>query len=166
MKKVITTFALAIIMVAGTNAQIKKPTVKVDASKVQTQQPNNGLLLKSSVKLNTLQDFKKLNIPVAQITKEKLNAKPISTWSIAPTKYKYADLQLYRFNGAWDKNYWTLKSYNHYDEDGDIKRVLANVQTGNVDLVGSSGFPMSIDFRATAGVEYRLKIKSFKFRGR
>jgi hypothetical protein len=159
MKKLITTIALAIIMVSLTNAQINKPKVKVDVNKVQTQQPSSGLLLNSSMKLNTLQDFNKLNIPVAHITKEQLNAKPISTWSISPTKYKYADLQLYGFNGRWDQNYWTLKSYNDRDHDGDIKRVFANVQTGQVDALGGAGFPMFIGFRATAGVEYRLKIK-------
>ena len=94
------------------------------------------------------------------MTKEKLNAKPIQTWRISPLKYKYADLELYSFNGTWHFGSWTLKSLNNKsNEDADIKRVIANVQVGQVDMVSSAGFPISIGFRAVAGKEYRLKIK-------
>ncbi|WP_338357581.1 hypothetical protein [Yeosuana marina] len=139
MKKVITTIALTIIMVAGTNAQIKKPTVKIDASKIQTQQSSNGLLLNSSVKLNTLQDFKKLNIPKQQLSKEQLAKKPTRTWKITPMKLKDGFLTLEWAEGALLKERWHLYTL------------------GSSDVRYKSG-AITIKFYAVGGVEYRLKI--------
>jgi len=153
MKKLITTIAFSILMVTLTNAQIKKPKVKVDVNKVQTQKPSSGLLLKSSVKLKTLQDLNKLNIPVTQITKEKLNAKPTRSWGITPLKIRNGDLKLGRFNGHYDVNMWAWSSNNR---GFNIK--LRELENGKGEDPHHDILPFTIKFRAIGGVEYRLKI--------
>ncbi len=99
MKKVITTIALAIIMVAGTNAQIKKPTVKVNTTPIATSTKLQGVKVNDLSRLKTIEDFEKLNIPVQQMTKELLNKKPTQTWIISPTQLSYAQLKLDYFYG-------------------------------------------------------------------
>ena len=157
MKKLITTIAFSIIMVTLTNAQIKKPTVKVGVNKAKTQQPSSGLLLKSSVKLKTLQDLNKLNIPVSQITKEKLNAKPTRSWGITPLKIRNGDLKLDSFKGNYDVNTWdwglTGGSNRYFNE------IINEIENGKPEDPHNNIFPFTIKFRAIGGVEYRLKIK-------
>jgi hypothetical protein len=155
MKKVLTTIALAIIMVAGTNAQIKKPTIKVDASKVQTQQPSNGLLLKSSVNLKTLQDFNKLDIPTQQISKDKLDAKPTMSWAISPRKLTDGFLKFNSFKGDYDLDLWDWG----LSANGNFDTTIDELDRGKTEDPRRYVFPFTIKFRATGGVEYRLKIK-------
>ena len=157
MKKLLTTIALSIIMVTLTNAQIKKPTVRVGVTKTKTQQPSSGLLLKSSVKLKTLQDLNKLNIPVSQITKEKLNAKPTRSWEITPLKIRNGDLKLDSFKGDYDIDFWAWGL--SAGSNRNFEQIIDEIENGEPEDLYNNIFPFTIKFRAAGGVEYRLKIK-------
>lgn len=144
MKKIILIFSLVFYTTA--NAQIKKTSVKVNNK--QTQQANFGVLLKSNVKLKSLQDLNKLNIPLTQITSEKLNAKPTQSWEITPLKLIDGVLKLDSFSGNYGLDYWRWFTDTNFSE----------LENGTTENRNNKVLPITIKFRATGGVEYRLKI--------
>ena len=163
MKKLITTIALSILVVTITNAQIKKPTVKVGVTKAKTQQPSSGLLLNSSVKLKTLQDFKKLNIPVAQITKEMLDKKPTQTWIINPRKLSDGYLKLIKFTGFLRPESFLLYVREKCDSWSQTERLEALYRTEYWHEDDYSWmFPLKISFRVSGDVDYLIKLKHIK----
>ncbi|WP_338357579.1 hypothetical protein [Yeosuana marina] len=160
MKKIITTFALAIIMITGINAQIKKPKAPTNAVKNKTIKIEQGLKVDlNSISVNNLS---KLKIPVSTMNKEFLNAKAISSWEITPLKPIYAQLKLFNFYGLYHNNKWTIGDiytnspisqdridqyvidfYNRYDDRN------SPAQTNRI-------FPVVLKFRASAGARYIL----------
>ena len=144
MKSQILTIVLLIFSITTIDAQIKKPAVSVKTNKVKMVKTVQGIKV-DLTKIKTSADFNKLKIPVSQISKEKLNAKPINTWKITPLKSKDGQLELESLFGVVTKSHWQtgieLKSYDPN---------FTNL---------SSNFPLSIKFRVFGGVEYLLKLK-------
>ena len=144
MKKSILTFVTVLLTLMVSNAQIKKPNVIANTKKVKKHKIKQGVRIDLK-NIKTVADFNKLKIPVSQISKEKLNAKPISTWKITPLKSKDGQLELESLFGVVTKSHWQtgveVKSY-----DPNFTKLNSN-------------FPLSIKFRASGGVEYRLKLK-------
>jgi len=144
MKNLILTIILAFVALMVGNAQIKKPNAIVNTNKVKKHKINQGVKIDLK-NIKTVADFKKLKIPVSQISKEKLNAKPVNTWKITPLKSKDGQLELESLFGVVTKSHWqTGVEVKSYDPN------FTNL---------SSSFPLSIKFKATGGVEYRLKLK-------
>ena len=57
MKKLITTIVLSIIMVSLTNAQIKKPTVKVNTTSIKTNTNLQGIKVNDLSRLKSIEDL-------------------------------------------------------------------------------------------------------------
>lgn len=162
MKKAIILFIWGLFAITTVNAQIKKPSVKVKVNKHKTHQVSPGVLLKSSVKLKTLKDFNKLNIPVTKITKEQLNAKPIRSWKITPLKLKDGVLKLASFTGSSGLTYWSWYTETRGANKGNNankRRLINELESGTVNNNHHTALPFTIKFRVTGGVEYRLKIE-------
>lgn len=153
MKKVITTIALALSIVTLTNAQIKKPKVKMNTTPIATNTQLQEVKVNNLGSLKTIEDFEKLNIPVQQMTKELLNKKPTQTWKISPMHLIDGNLKLNYFYGSINP-----EVFSYYGTDANYFNVLASFPASRL-ISGSNNFPLSIAFRASGGVEYRLKIK-------
>ena len=152
MKKVITTVALAILMGSLTNAQLKKPTVKVNTTPIETKTNLQGVKVNDLSRLKTIEDFEKLNIPVQQMTKEKLNAKPTQTWTISPRKINDGVLKFERLSGWITPNAWNFGRGPERTIREDVERLNSGRSAGGV-------FDLKIEFRVSGGIEYRLKLK-------
>ena len=146
MRKNIRLVSFLLVLGIMANAQIKKPNISVNTNKIKTakQFQIQGVKVELS-KIKNAADFKKLNLPVAYISKEKLNAKPINTWKITPLKSKDGQLELKSLFGVVTKSHWQtgIEVKSHDSNFTDF----------------SSNFPLSIKFRVSGGVEYRLKLK-------
>lgn len=153
MKKLITTIALSIIMVTLTNAQIKKPTVKLNTPKVNTGNSVQGLKINDLSRLKSIEDFKKLKIPVQQITKENLRKKPTQTWKINPRKLNDGSLKFERLSGWMTPNSWNFGRNN----DRTVQEDVETLNSGR--SAGAGLFDLKIEFRVSGGIEYRLKLK-------
>jgi len=158
MKKLITTIALSILVVTITNAQIKKPTVKVNTNPIETNTNLQGVKVNDLSRLKTIEDFEKLKIPVQQITKEKLNAKPAQTWKISATRLYYAQLKLDYFYGLLSNNEFLMKGSNMIDNEPEIIDAIRR-SPYPIDPAKLWNFPLGIKFRVSADVEYKLKLK-------
>jgi len=165
MKNSITILAVAILMVAGTNAQIKKPTVKVTTTNIKTNTALQGVKVNDLSRLKTVADFEKLNIPVQQMTKEKLNAKPTQTWKISATQLSYAQLKLDYFRGWLSNNEFQMRgqylmsgqNYDHNLAENIDQQWRRRGTTDDPYLFWIC--PLGIKFRASADIEYKLKLK-------
>lgn len=144
MKKYISFVCFFLMLCISTNAQIKRSKIAVNKSKVNTTKQVKGAKINVS-KLKSINNFKTLNIPVMHISKEKLNAKPINTWKITPLKPKHAHLEL--------KSLFGIVTPSHWQTGIEVKNYNSNFSDLN------TAFPLSIKFRVTGGVEYRLKLK-------
>ena len=144
MKNLILTIILAFVALMVGSAQIKKPNAIVNTNKVEKYKIKQGVRIDLK-NIKTVTDFNKLKIPVSQISKEKLNAKPINTWKITPSKSKDGQLELESLFGVVTKSHWqTGIEVKSYDPN------FTNL---------NSNFPLSIKFRVSGGVEYLLKLK-------
>ena len=158
MKKISVTLLLTFFIVTVNNAQIKNTKISVNSNNVKTDKLIRGLKVNNLNKLK-IKDFKKLNIPVALMTKEQLNAKPTRSWKIEPNKIKYASLKLDYFRGTYSNNKWTIGG----DYNDDLDEVVESLNNGRV-RYGRPIFAIGLKFRATGGAEYRLKFKNLNQR--
>ena len=158
MKKVITAISVILLMVTLTNAQIKKSNVKLNTTKINSGiSIQQGLKVNKLSKLKSLGDFKKLNIPTQQVTKELLNKKPTRTWKINPRKLSDGSLKLNIFNGIMSQTRWV---YGDGTWDEDLDEYLQELSEGRDTRRGRiSTWRLQIEFRVSGGVEYRLKLK-------
>tara|TARA_R110002050_G_scaffold204522_4_gene340253 strand:- start:188107 stop:188808 length:702 start_codon:yes stop_codon:yes gene_type:complete len=152
MKKVITTIALVLSIVALTNAQIKKPKVKVNTTPIETNTKLQGVKVNNLSRLKTIADFEKLNIPVQQMTKEKLHAKPTQTWKINPRIINDGVLKFERLDGWMTTNSWNFGRGPERTIREDVERLNSGRSAGGV-------FDLKIEFKVIGGIEYRLKLK-------
>ncbi len=117
-----------------------------------------GLKINNLNKFKTFGDFKKLNIPVQQTTKELLNKKPTRTWTINPRKLTYGSLK-------FEKLMWgTITPTSWRYGSGSFRRINEHVERLNRGRNVSSNntadvFTLKIKFRASGASEYRLKLK-------
>lgn len=138
------------------NAQIIKPGVKLNTNKVNSDKFTKGLKINSLSNLKSIADFKKLNIPVQQITKEQLNKKNTETWIINPRKINQGSLKLDVFNGMTRQDSWTYGG----SLDENLDRILERLNNGRNSHRGQSHiWPIQVKFRVSGGIEYRLKFK-------
>lgn len=154
MKKVITTITLVIIMMAGTSAQVKKPKISVNTSKISTVKKLPRLKVNDLSKFKSLDDIKKLDAPTEQVTKEQENASSSQIRIINVNKLRDGDLKLVSARGSISTNpptFWL------HTKDSDNNN---SVQSGTENSINTGVFPLKLSFRMVAGVEYRLKIKS------
>jgi len=158
MKKLITTIVLSIIMVSLTNAQIKKPTVKVNTTSIKTNTNLQGIKVNDLSRLKSIEDFEKLKIPPQQLTKEILNAKPTQTWKIGPRRLNDGNLKFEQIIGVMTPTSWLYggEFINNLDDViEDLNRDI--IRGGNY-----ATFPLSIKFKVSGGIEYRLKFKQLQ----
>lgn len=143
MRKIITLVSFYLVMSLTISAQIKRTNVLLNKTNVKKQV--QGVKVDIS-KFNKAADFNRINIPESQISKTKLNAKPINTWKITPLKPKNAQLELKSLFGVVTPSYW---------------QTGIETQTNDSDFTNlNPSFPISIKFRASGGVDYRLKLKN------
>jgi len=140
-KNIIVTFVLFILTFTVVNAQIKKPVLK--KTNVKVHKVNFGVKIKNIDKLSVAQ-LSKTNIPLVHTITEKLDAKPLSTWSIEPLRPKNNWLVVSGFHGSSNKDYWGVESTPFFEGSR-----IAHWDPGYLSLI----------FRQSKGTEYRLKIK-------
>ena len=158
MKKIITTLSLAIIMVAGTNAQIKKPTVTVNSNKFNLETVLDKGIKIDLKNIKSLKDLDRLNIPVTEYTKSQVDARALRTWKITPMRAQYGALKLLHFVGEFGPSSWYgLVPYRDRD------RFLPDLQEG-IALGFSTMTPIILSFTPTQNAVYILKIP-FRKRG-
>jgi hypothetical protein len=144
MKKIIQLVSLFLILSTTATAQLENKRISVNTRKIQKKRQINGVKVDFN-KLKNATDFRKFNIPIAQISKEKLKAKSTNKWRITPVKPKDGQLEL--------KSIFGVTSQSHWQTGIEVK----NFDPNFTDF--SSNFPLSIKFRVSGGVEYRLKLK-------
>lgn len=154
MKKLITTLALAIIMVAGTNAQINKPKISINTTKINTVKTLPGLKVNDLSKLKSLDDIKKLDAPTSQVTTEQERASSSQSWSINTLKLRDGHFSLVRLNGYISTS--PLSMWAHTKENSPTGE---DVESNRSNSSYYRAFPLELKFRAEAGAEYRVKIK-------
>ncbi len=141
--------------------RLKKPTVKVNTTPIETKTNLQGVKVNDLSRLKTIEDFEKLNIPVQQMTKELLNKKPTQTWKIKATKLYDGQLKLHYFEGVLENNKFTCQGILHNPED--VDRMDRSGERGYDQAeIYRYNFPVAIKFRASGGVDYLLKIKTEK----
>ena len=107
--------------------------------------------------MQTIEDIKKLNIPVAQISKEQFNAKPITSWNISPKKIVNGFLKLDSFKGEYDSDFWDWGL--SVNPRTNLSTIMNEIENRTAEDPYNDIFLFTIKFRATGGIEYRLKIK-------
>ncbi|WP_338357578.1 hypothetical protein [Yeosuana marina] len=152
MKKHIALIVLLIFSITAINAQINKPKLKVSLTNVNSTTKNANLNLKlipvnDLNRLRTVEDFKKLNIPVSTNYVDKLKEEPTKSWKITPLKFNDGLLQLRSLFGIVTKDYWQTG----------IKVESGYSDSGFTDF--SPSFPISIKFRISGGIRYILNLK-------
>ncbi len=153
-KKILSTIFVIVLTFITVNAQVK-PKVSVKTSKVKTGKAIQSLKVMSLDKLKSVEDLKRLNIPVAKVTKEKLRAKPTRTWKINPQRLNDGFLRFETMQGTFDKDRWTWGS----NVDRHLQNSLDRLNEGKQKNDRYDAFPFKIKFRVTGGVEYRIKIR-------
>ena len=143
MKKVITTLLLVIIMVAGTNAQIKKPLINQNQQGVNNQTAVQGIQLPNLERV-TSAELKKLRLPTVSITDAQKNAKPLSTWKITPLQPKYSVLSVDSYYGEYSLNGWRLLPKPLFEGSNFHDFALS---------------ALTLDFRVSRGVRYIIIVK-------
>ena len=154
MKRIITTIALTLIAVIFTNAQVKLPKINTSTGELITQKQSEGLKIDLS-KVKSLKDLQGLNIPRAEISREKLAEKSRKQWKVSPWKMTDGTLVITRVHGTYQNKQYVLRSSfiaRQYD-----RIPIPGIDNGVDIIVGT--FPITIEFRAAAKVEYRLKLK-------
>ncbi len=160
MKKIIITIVLAFFIVPITNAQIKKPKISVNTTNIATNTNFKGLKVNDLSRLKSIEDFEKLKIPVQQMTKEKLNAKPTRTWKINPRKLNDGSLKFERLSGWMTPNSWNFGRGNDRTTQEDVETLNSGRSAG------AGLFDLKIEFRVSGGIQYRLKLKEIDPWGR
>ena len=143
MKKLITTIALAIIMVSLTNAQIKKPVINQPQQGTTHQTAVQGIQLPNLERV-TSAEIKKLRLPTVSITDAQKNAKPLTTWKITPLQPKYSTLSVDSYYGEYSLNGWQL---------------LPKPLFEGPDFRDFSLSALTLDFRVSTGVRYLVIVK-------
>ena len=162
MKKIMT--LLIIVFCVAINAQIKKPKVDITINKVTKKPLVQGLKVKGLAKM-TSKDFAKLKIPVANITKEKLNIKATKKWSLNPYKNSDGFLKVDMVKGVWMHDYWQIGTGWGSDNTG--RSILLDqedfrTRNGDYNRLGYGMiFPFVLKFRASADKDYILKVEFF-----
>ena len=134
MKKSIITSAVVLVAITTLQAQINRPTVNVNRDQVNSAPLVQGLEVRNLDKM-TIAEFNKLKVPIAQITTQKLNAKPTKSWKITPIRLNDGLLMFSSFYGYSTPKEWHVGEWN-------------------------VSFPLRFKFRLQAGVEYRIKLKA------
>jgi len=135
MKKLIITSVLSLLALSYIQAQINRPKVNVNTKQVNSTPAVQGLEVRNLDKM-TAAEFKKLKIPVTQVTKERLNAKPTRTWSIKPMKLMDGRLRFKRLRGVASPEDWAL----YFDPFSPLPR-------------------LSFTFNMLADVYYKVRVK-------
>ena len=159
MKKLFSAILFVAITFSTIHAQVKstikpgiKPTIQMNTALSKNVANTKGLKLAANKKL-TAGDFKKLNIPRVQISVEQLNAESIRTWKINPMKMKDGFFQLDKFKGEMTTRDWSFGGYR-------TSFLAQKVERFNGGIEAQNSAPLKIKFRATGGIEYRLKFEN------
>ncbi len=107
-------------------------------------------------KVKSLKDLQGLNIPRAEISKEKLAEKSRKKWKVSPWKMTDGTLVITRVHGTYQNKQFVLQSRFSMPNYSGIP--LPGCHGTGVDIIVGT-FPMTIEFRGAAKVEYRLKLK-------
>lgn len=143
-----------LVMITTVRAQINLPKINTRTGELITQKKSEGVKVDLS-KVKSLKDLKGLNIPRAEISKEKLAKKSRKQWKVSPWKMTDGTLVITRVHGTYQNKQFVLQSRNYLRDYPEIP--IPGIGTGVDIIVGT--FPMTIEFRAVANVEYRLKLK-------
>lgn len=140
MKKLLLSIVFGFLIVPSICCQInqqlsKKPLLKSTSQKIKLPEID-GL---------TPEVLQELKIPRISISEAQKNAKPITSWEITPLRPKDNFLVLSRMvHGAYTLDAWILEPKPRID----LGR-----------LIGHDLSALLLDFRQSAGSEYRIKIK-------
>ena len=156
MKILITTLVTVLVMITTVRAQINLPKINTKTGELITQKETAGLKINLS-NIKSLQDLQGLNIPRAEISREKLAEKSRKQWKVSPWKMTDGTLVITRVHGTYQNKQFILQSSRsvHVPDYSGIP--IPGYGTGVDVIVGT--FPLTIEFRAIANTVYRLKLK-------
>ncbi len=163
MKKLTISVLLALAFITA-KAQVK-PKVYTSNKKIKINKnkPKPQGIKITNFKKISINDLNKLDIPIAQISADKLNDKPTRTWSINPMKQYEGNLFLTLLYGTWSKENWKIGSGTVSETMG-LNIINSREEFSNRGGYNNSGqwryiFPQIIKFIAAGDTEYILKIK-------
>ncbi len=164
MKNLVITLLLTFFIVPILNAQVKKQvSTNIKKNRINVNTIEKGI--KINLKSISVNDLNKLKIPVSKISKEFLNAKPISSWKVTPLKTHDAHLKLLGFYGQWTKSSWGIGevfSHGYYsNEINNMKESFIDNHRAGPHNGATRLFPVVLQFRATAGARYILNYRLF-----
>jgi len=148
MKRIIVLLIGVTLTMTNLNGQINLPSINPKTGKLTSPKVTRGIKVDLS-KIKSTKDFIKIRIPSVKIDPAKLTAKSRRSWKVGPWKMTDGNFVIERFRGSYHH-----KKYSFRDE------YLGN---SRFDYPGSSLylqlFPLRLNFRVKAGIEYRLKLK-------
>jgi len=140
--RTLTTMAMIIFTITILNAQIKKPIIK--KPKLTEINLSMGIVTPNCIDLSTA-SLIKMKVPKVQVAKSKKTASTITSWEITPLRPKTRGFSI----GSWYYGEYSLK----------IWTLISQPRIEGQDFTGWFSSWLFLQFRQTAGTEYRMKIK-------
>lgn len=140
--RILSTMVLIIFTMATLNAQIKKPIIK--KPRVTEINLTMGIVTPNCIDLST-SSLIKMKVPKVQVARSKKSASASTSWEITPVRPKIRGFSI----GSWYYGEYSLKTWT----------LISQPRIEGQNFTGWFSSWLFLQFKQTAGTEYRMKIK-------